>query len=294
MGGSSSPPPAPDPGVVAAKQAEANKATALQQFGLNATNQVTPTGSISYQQIGTWADGTPRFQATSALSAPEQGVYNTDVANRQSLGQIGGAQIGRVADTLSSPVQLTNEAAEGRLAELGRARLDPAFAQKQAALETSLANKGITMGSAAYNNAMGLLNQQQTDAYNQLFLTGRNQAMNELLTQRNQPLNELNALRSMSQVAGINPIQTPQTNVSPTNVGDIYNNAYQNQLKAYGIQQGSENAMMGGLFGLAGTLGGAAIGGPVGASIGGAAGKGLFNLASNNFMGPGSFTPGFG
>ncbi len=63
-----SPPPAPDPKETAAAQSQMNKETAVAQYGLNATNQVTPQGTLTYKQIGTWADGTPRFEATTAYS----------------------------------------------------------------------------------------------------------------------------------------------------------------------------------------------------------------------------------
>jgi hypothetical protein len=47
--------------------------------------------------------------------------------------------------------------------------------------------------------------------------------------------------------------------VNPTDVLGAYNQQYQGQLAAYNAQQQSNAAGMGGLFGLAGTLGGAAI-----------------------------------
>ena len=46
-------------------------------------------------------------------------------------------------------------------------RLDPQFAQQQSQMQTQLANKGITEGSAAYQQAMDSFNRQKTDAYNQ-------------------------------------------------------------------------------------------------------------------------------
>ena len=72
----------------------------------------------------------------------------------------------------------------------------------------------------------------------------------------------MTALLSGSQVSQPNYVNTPQTSVQPTNVAGIYNDAYQNQLQQYGLQQNSNNAFMGGLFGLAAApLGGWAYGG---------------------------------
>ena len=77
-------PPAPDPAATARAQATANRETAITQFGLNAVNQVTPYGNLTYTQTGTWADGTPRFTATQTLSPAEQEAL--DLSNRaQSL-----------------------------------------------------------------------------------------------------------------------------------------------------------------------------------------------------------------
>src|SRR3546814_17777733 len=71
---------------------------------------------------------------------------------------------------------------------------------------------------------------------------------------RNQPINEITALLSGSQVS--NPASmsgpSPQTQVGGVDYAGLVNQNYQNQMNAYG-------AKMGGLFGLAGSRGGAAI-----------------------------------
>ena len=81
-------------------------------------------------------------------------------------------------------VDLSNEAVESYLFELGRLRLDPLYAEQEAALTQQLANQGIAPGSEAYNQAMTLFNQAEADAYNQLLLTGREQATSEILAAR--------------------------------------------------------------------------------------------------------------
>jgi len=93
-----------------------------------------------------------------------------------------------------------------------------------------------------------------TDQLNQLALTGRGQAFSEALATRNQPINEITALMSGSQVS--NPAQmsgpTPQTSVGGVDYSGLVQQNYQNRLN-------SQGGMLGGLFGLAGQLGGAAI-----------------------------------
>jgi hypothetical protein len=50
-------------------------------------------------------------------------------------------------------------------------RLDPQWQQQQTALQTQLAQKGITEGSAAYQSAMDQFGRSKTDAYNQAMMS---------------------------------------------------------------------------------------------------------------------------
>lgn len=103
MGKKSAPemPAAPDPVAVAQAQAGVNKDAAITQANLNRINQYTPQGSITYQQIGTNADGTPQYQQTQTLSADEQAKY--DQTNKVALALNGLAinNIDRVGQTQS-------------------------------------------------------------------------------------------------------------------------------------------------------------------------------------------------
>ena len=81
MGKSSpTPPQAPDPVATAAAQQTMNQNTATTQQLLNMTNQVTPDGSLTYNQTGTnsfvGADGktysVPQFTAAQTLSPTGQ------------------------------------------------------------------------------------------------------------------------------------------------------------------------------------------------------------------------------
>jgi len=154
-------PPAPDPAATAAAQAAANRETAITQFGLNAVNQVTPFGNLTYTQTGTWADGTPRFTATQTLSPAEQEAL--DLSNRaQSLyGTAAVNQLGAVQERLSQPFEfdpgaygdtaMGRDAVERALME----RLQPQLDRDRAAMETRLANQGIMLGSEAYRTCGG-------------------------------------------------------------------------------------------------------------------------------------------
>ncbi|QND42956.1 hypothetical protein HB770_20835 [Rhizobium leguminosarum bv. viciae] len=211
-------PKAPDPVKTAAAQTESNKATAVTQYGLNATNQVTPYGNLNYSQNGAWSDGTPRFTATQTLSPEQQQLYNQQTQLGSKLNNLAIGQTDRLNGVLSQPVNLSNQATEGRLMELGRARLDPIIAQREKATEAELINKGVRPGTEAYKRATTAVDQQTNDAYNQLLLSGRGQSVQEALAERNQPINEISALMSGGQVQAPSFVNTPQPGVNGTDI----------------------------------------------------------------------------
>mgnify|MGYP001553907273 CR=1 FL=1 len=249
-----SPPAPPDPIATANAQAAANKTTAITQNELNATNQVTPSGSLNYTQSGTWADGTPQLTATQTLSPAEQNIYNLGEQTKTNLGTIGSEQSQKVGDLLNTPFDL-NAATGTQQADISKTLLDPVWNQRQSSLETQLANQGITQGSDAYTNAMRDFSSQRDNSYNSALLADRGQATTEALAQRNQPLNEISALLSGSQVSQPSFTNTPSAAVAQTPLSsDVYNRAaLANQ--NYNTQLQNNSAMMGGLFGLGGSLG---------------------------------------
>jgi hypothetical protein len=235
---------------------------------MNMINQVGPDGSLTYAKTGddTFTDSLtgktytiPKYTATQTLSEAGQRLQGINDQTQQNIATIGRDQSARIGDLLGKPVNLNNEATEARLMELGSKRLDPRFARDEEALRTRLVNQGIRPGTAAFDAEFGNFTQGKNDAVNQLLLTGRQQATQEALTERNQPINEITALLSGSQVSQPNFINTPQTQVGGTDYQGAVQNAYQGQMAGYQNKVASQNAMMGGLFGLAGTLGKAAI-----------------------------------
>lgn len=240
-------PEAPDPKETAAAQAQMNRETAITQHGLNATNQVTPQGTLTYSQNGTWEDGTPRFTATQSYSPQEQAIFDLGQQTRTNLGNIGVEQSDKIRNLLGTNVDLSNDAVEGRLMELGRKRLDPVYAERESQLRNDLLNRGIREGTPAFEAEMRRFIEGRNDQFNQLLLQGRGQSVQEILTERNQPLNEISALMSGSQVSAPNFVNTPQTPVSGVDYAGLVNANYQNELNAH-------NSMMGGLAGLGGSL----------------------------------------
>lgn len=257
------PAPAPDPVATANAQTASNKATAISQYELGATNQVTPNGTLTYKQTGSNADGTPQFTATTELSPQQQSLYDKGNVTQNNLADIGNQQSSRIGQLLNTPVNL-NTATEGKIDDLGRARLDPQFARESAALETQLINKGIRPGSQAWNDAHTQFSQQKNDAYNQLYLSGRGQGAQEALTERNQPINEISALLSNSQVSQPSFTGTPSPGVAPTDVIGAQQQSLNQSNVGFNAQNAQNNAWLSGLFGL-GKSGVTALGGWAGA-----------------------------
>lgn len=250
----SSPRP-PDPVQTAQAQAGVNLSTAVAQQNLNMVDQVNPWGSVDYQQsgntryrdsFGNWVE-VPRFTQTTTFTPEQQAIFDSSQQAQTNLANIASEQSDRVGDALSDPFSFNNQDAANWAYDLGAERLDPRFQQQDEALRTRLTNQGIREGSAAWNNAMTREGESRNDAYNQLMLQGRGQAFGEALATRNQPLNELTALLSGSQVS--NPASmsgaAPQTQVGGVDYAGMVQDNYQSRLQGH-------NAMLGGLFGLAG------------------------------------------
>ena len=247
-------PEPPDPQETAQAQAGMNRDTALTQAMLNMTNQITPTGTLTYNQTGTsrfkdsqgnWVE-TPTYTATTKLTPEQQAIFDKTQGAQTNLAGLAQQQSGFLKDYLAKPFEYDNEDAEAWAYDLGSKRLDPRFAQEQEQLRSQLIASGIRPGTPAFDQQMQQFGQTKNDAYNQLALTGRQQAYTEALTERNQPLNEINSLLSGSQVAMPQFQQTPQTSVGGVDYTGLVNSNYQAQVAG-------ANAGMGGLFGLLGT-----------------------------------------
>ncbi len=258
-------PKAPTPPSVketAGAQTASNIATAVGNQQINAVDQQTPWGSLSYTQTGTY-DYTdpstgkvyklPKMTATTTLSPEQQALYATGQQTQQNLANLANEQSARLSGLLSEPFSLDNDAVEGRINELASKRLDPMLDRRREATIQRLADQGIKVGSTAYDRALEGIYQGENDARNSLLLSGRNQAVQEALLARNQPLNEIIGLASGTQVQAPQFASTPQTGMAGTDIAGLTQQNYANQLTQYNQQQ----ANLGGLFGTLGSVAGA-------------------------------------
>jgi hypothetical protein len=256
------PPKPPDPKVVAAAQTGSNVATATANSYLNNVNQVGPDGNVTYSADGfhTIRDPStgqsyqvPKWTQTTSLSPMGQQIYDINNQTDFNLATMGRDQSAKVSDLLSRPVDLSNEATEGRLFELGSKRYAPQQEQQLEGLRNRLSQQGIGIGTEAYDREMTNFNQGWNDRYNQLMLTGRAQAAQEALTERNQPLNEIIGIGSGTQI-GLPQFAAPTNNygIPGTDFAGITANNYNQQMNNYNQQLAQRNSALGGLFGLAG------------------------------------------
>ncbi|RUV82967.1 tail fiber domain-containing protein, partial [Mesorhizobium sp. M1A.F.Ca.IN.022.07.1.1] len=253
------PPAPPDPKETSAASTATNVGTAIANANLGNVNQVTPDGNLTYSQTGTykWNDpytgksyDIPTYTATQTLSQTGQAIKDQTDQAQLNLGKLANSQSAFLNDFLSKPVDLSNDATEARLMDLGMKRLQPALDARRASNEADLINRGIRPGSDAYAQAQNLENQGENDAYNQLLLSGRGQAVQEALAQNSAPINNLTALLSGSQVSQPNFVNANMPTIPTTDVAGLINTNYNQKLQNWQQQAQSSSDLFGGLFGL--------------------------------------------
>ena len=238
----------PDPMQSSMTQSMFNTQAAQQQQRMNMLNQSTPYGQLKYTADPNSPGG---YTATQTLTPEMQSLLDSNTRMAQGSSDTGNALLQNAQGAMSQPLDLSYGANAQRIAALQQKTLDPQWDRNQNTFDQTMANRGIVPGSAAYDNAQRDYGTNKSDAYNSMFLKSYDTANNAATQQYNSPFNALASLRSGSQVA--QPVQsmgfttTPQESIQAPN----YMGAVQSQ---YQQQMGQDNAAMGGLFGLGGTL----------------------------------------
>lgn len=304
MGKSSgSAPAAPDPAKVAALQGAEDRKTL--QYGLNnsRTSTVNPFGSTSWANNrtfdqagfdaamaaykpkvtttqGGYDDGSgmlrdpvtttdnsgqpnredyykDNWTNTQTLSPESQGIYDTATSK---LGDAMGG-ISTNADAYSKEVA---DAIYNRM----RRYTEPAEAQARSSMQANLADRGFQVGNEGYNTEMTRLddsqNQAKLDAADRATIGGMEQGRAQLTAQQ-QIAQMLQSMRG-AQVAGVSgmPTTTTTPNIQAPDIAGLTMQKYQSDLDAYNAEQASSDGIFGSLL----SLGGMALGGPLGGSIG--------------------------
>ena len=268
MGKSASAPPAPDYVGAAKETASGNLDAARANIAANRVSQYTPYGSLEYEVSGEDKFGNPMWKATQALAPAQQQLLDYQNKASLGLGELSGKGLGYVSKMLDTPFDTSRLPTTGfnpsqSYQDAYMQRLAPQLQQGRQQLAQDLANRGIDIGSEAYDRAMQSQAQRENDlllgATTQGFGVGqqaRGQALQEQAYLRNEPLNTLNAVRTGSQVQGpsfVNPAM--QANTAGPDILGATQMGYNAQLAASNAQNAANNAMTQGLF----SLGGAAL-----------------------------------
>lgn len=282
--------------MTANAQTASNKETAYWNALMGNVNQNTPYGSITYTDSSNGVydpNKAPQFTSTINLTPEAQGILDKQMQSEGALAQLGVDQIGRVQQSANTPFSYAGlpavfgdgdtAAAQTKAEQAIYSRLDPQFARDEEAMRSRLINQGIGQNSEAYNREFERFNQAKNDARQQAVLGGqqyasallgdslqrRQQGIQEYTTERNAPLNEYNAFMSGTQIQNPTFQSSSAVNAQSGDIQGATQNAYNNAMQQYNAKVASQNSTMGSLFGLAGTIGGAFLGGPAGATAGG-------------------------
>ena len=241
-------PKTPDYAGAATATAEGNKAAALTTGALNRPTQITPTGSQTWSlkegadpnnpQPGDWIATTSYSPEQQKLyegqTSAQQGLVNTANVGVGGLAGLGVGQglgnttpsftgdVSKTADQFSADRQAISDALYANQTKY----LGDQFARDDEKLRSQLLSRGLTEGSAAYDNALRDQQRTQNDAYGtaannatsqsaqvqklmqdallnsastqqNLYLQGLSGAA----TEQNQPLNQILALLGGGQVS---------------------------------------------------------------------------------------------
>lgn len=184
----SKPKPTP-PKETSAASTGTNVSTSIANAFLNNPNEITPDGTKTVTQTGSyqWTDpytnqtyNVPRFTTTQTLSPQQQAVKAQSDAANLSLAKTGANQAKFLEGYLGRPITANdlNATAPARVnsydteftkdrqrtEEALFSRLNPQLEQDREALQTRLSNQGIKLGSTGFDRAMGQFGQQSNDA----------------------------------------------------------------------------------------------------------------------------------
>jgi hypothetical protein len=273
-------PSAPNPAQVAQAQTSSNLNTAIGSAALNNVNQVTPYGSLTYTHkpgidLGN-GNVMPQYTATTNLSPEQQKLYDTQTRVTQGSYDLADQYTHRIADATAKPFSYeglpgaptyNEDYRKQQLAAIEQ-RNQPQMDRDYSRLEQRLADQGVGLQDPAYRTAMDQYGHQVNDfrlgadvqagnaAAQQYGLEAntRDRAISEMANLRSQPINEVAALLGTGNgVRDPTFVNTPQTQVAPTDVVGAYDSYNRQQMQQQQMQQSGQNATTGGLFGLGGT-----------------------------------------
>lgn len=273
-----SPPTPPDPqqGIqlgqqVASQQQGYNTAAGQQSQQGSMVGQVNPYGSLSYNQTGTGANGTPLYTATEQLSPQQQQLFNLLQGTQGTAGQQAGSLLSGANYGSQTPAQAIGDKTSGITNQIMNSEtsyLDPFFKTSRDQLDTQLKNQGLEPGQPAYDNAMRGLDTSQGLTVSNFAAQTQPQAMQEANTLYQMPAQMAESLAQFGQPGSVNNnlTTTPGLNVQPANLTGATATENQSLNTQYQAQNQQYQNMMSGIFGIPTAVLGGWAGSPSGGS----------------------------
>lgn len=261
-----------------------NAAEASQQGSM--VNQTNPFGSLTYNQTGTSANGTPLYTANTQLDPTQQNLLNIlnqtkTTAGTQGSNLLSGANYGAIDP--STAIGNATSGLVGGAMNKEIQYLNPYFQQQTDQLDTKLRNQGFAPGDPGYDNAMRAVQNNQGNTVTGFEAQIEPQMYNQAYQTYMTPATLATSLSNFGSPTMPSWVQTPQLSVQPADLTGATSSANQANMAAYQAQLGQNQSMMSGLFGIpTAVLGGLAKGGSLnglsslfsGAGAAGAAGAG--------------------
>lgn len=227
------------------------------QAAINEQNRINQaTGNQLYANINSALGG----YSTSVDPVTGQITVNKNLGENSQAAL--NAQLGALSQYTGDPTQAANAYYNAQMAYL-----QPQLNRQVERAESSLTNRGLPLGSNAWNSAMGDI----YDAQNRTLTALSNEALANGQQYQTNILNQAGMLGS--QV--IDP--TMISGQAGAGLENTYDKLYNSQVEAWKQKQANKNSLTSGLLGAVGTIAGGALGGPLGASLGGA----LFGTAAD-------------
>lgn len=260
--GSPSVPTVEDPNQVAASQNTYNIGAAAGAQASSNYNQSNPYGSVNFSQTGTGPNGMPTYTASQTLSPTEQGIFN-NLQGGQTAASAGSASL---ASGYGGAPNIMGDAnsATGQMMANQVSFLQPYFKDQTSQLDTQLRNQGILPGTPAYDQQMRAVQQNQNGSVSQFLASAQPQAFNEAVTNYELPLQTASALQQYAtSPAAIAPnaaaVAGAANTLQPPNLEGAVASANTANMAAYQAQMAQQGSIFGGLAGVAGKVGAAAI-----------------------------------
>jgi len=266
--GKDDPPPAPDYAAAARETAQGNIDAARVATAANRVNQVTPYGNLTYKQTGTDSYGNPTWTATQELSPAQQEIADKQASLSSGLLTTAQSGLDYAGNVIAKPgIDQSKLPSTGfdpgqSYQDAILKRLSPQLDRENQSFEQEMANKGIGVGTQAYNTAKQLLSQNQNDRLTSATVQGINtgltanqQAFNQAGYNQMQPINVINALRTGSQVSTPNYVNPAlQSTTQGPDLLAATTNKYNAQLGATNAANANTANFTSGLMNLGGQI----------------------------------------